>query len=810
MTIRLRITLLVIFTFIAISLIGGYAVFQSHHGQQEVRKVTEGVVPSTLASSDLVAQLKEVQLSATGIVAEPNLQIAEQNNDKLSAKKTILEKALDVQLAQADSAAQRGLVEQAKESLELYFGAIDDTVKLKLAGKEEIAKASLFGTVVQYQLELEQIVDTLRIEKNRSKDEAIAALNQNLSTTTTAIFVVTTLAILLLTVIGILLYRQITGPISRMQQMMSEIAASQDFTRRVPVGRMDEVGHSIVAFNGMLEKIQVASAQVRQKTADIQTMLQTIPQGILTIVAGNKVHPEYSAYLETLLERSDIAGADVMDLVFSETNLGADALSQIETVGGTCIGEDVMNFAFNEHLMVGEIEKHMADGRIKIFDLNWSPIVDESDTIVRLMLCIRDVTELRQLAAEANEQKRELEIIGEILAVAPQKFDAFVASSRQFIDENAHVIHQNTEATAFAIAKLFRNMHTIKGNSRTYGLLHLANVVHEAEQYYEALRQPTAEVAWDKARLQRELDEVRTTLERYAHINDVTLGRKRVGEVSTGAGHMLIDRKHILDSLQRLETVNTANLHELLAARNDVRKTLRLLGTERLDEVLADVVASVPTLAISLEKSVPSVTIDDGGHAIHKHVSGLIKNAFMHLIRNAVDHGIELPAARRENGKPESGAISVQLQVSEDAMQLVLKDDGRGLALDVIRKIAIEKGLSPADVMLDDHAAAHMILRPGFSTAQQVTDISGRGVGMDAVVAFLAQEGGTIGIEFEDAAVGAAFRQFRTVITLPAEFAVEIDAKDDPLAHLSSAAVRSNSTHSDSATDFDNGSSLVA
>ena len=68
--------------------------------------------------------------------------------------------------------------------------------------------------------------------------------------------------------------------------------------------------------------------------ADMQAMLQNIPQGILTIVDGNKVHPEYSAFLETVFETTDIAGRDVMELVFSNTNLGADTLSQIEAIGG--------------------------------------------------------------------------------------------------------------------------------------------------------------------------------------------------------------------------------------------------------------------------------------------------------------------------------------------------------------------------------------------------------------------------------------------------------------------------------------------
>src|SRR5450830_557057 len=470
MTIRLRITLLVILTFIAISAIGGYAVFQSRDSAVEVKSVTEGVVPSVLASSDLVGQLKDVQLAAMVMVAESDAALVAQENEKLAAKKATLEKALAFQAGQASGQAQKGLIEQAKESLDNYFGAIDSTAKFKLAGKEALA------------------------------------------------------------LIGLLLYRQITGPISRMQSMMTEIAVNQDFTRRLPVDRMDEVGHSIVAFNGMIEKIQEASAQVKQKTADMQAMLQNIPQGILTVVDGNKVHPEYSAFLETVFETKDIAGRDLMELVFTDTPLGADTLSQIEAIGGACIGEDVMNFEFNEHLMVGEVEKKMADGRVKILDLSWSPITDDADQVIRLMLCVRDVTELRKLAAEANEQKNELEIIGEILAVTAPKFQEFIVTSRRFLDENEQLVHQNPEATAFAIAKLFRNMHTIKGNARTYGLLHLSNVVHGVEEHYDDLRHPETGAVWNQETLLQDLAKVRVAVDRYARINEVTLGRQAAPE----------------------------------------------------------------------------------------------------------------------------------------------------------------------------------------------------------------------------------------------------------------------------------------
>lgn len=785
MTIRMRITLLVMLTFIAIAGIGGYAMYQSRSSAVEVRSVTEGVMPSVLASADLMGQLKDVQLAAMVMVNETDNQLVAQENDKLAEKKAVLEKALTAQAQQAEGMAQRGLIEQAKESLDNYFGAIDTTAKFKLAGKNEIAQAQFFGGVMQYQTELEGIINTLRIEKNRFKDNAIASLNGKLAQTTTTISLVTVVAVLLLGGIGLLLYRQITGPISRMAAMMGEIATSQDFTRRLPVQRMDEVGHSIVAFNGMVEKIEEASAQVRQKTADMQAMLQNIPQGILTIVDGNKVHPEYSAFLETVFDTTDIAGRDVMELVFANTNLGADTISQIEAIGGACIGEDVMNFSFNEHLMIGEIEKTMADGSVKILDLSWSPITDEQDMVIRLMLCVRDVTELRKLAAEANEQKRELEMIGEILAVAPAKFADFISSARRFLDENEQIVHQNPEATAFAIAKLFRNMHTIKGNGRTYGLLHLANVVHHTEQHYDDLRHASSGAVWDQEELLLQLAQVREVIDRYARINDVTLARgTQAGAEQVLAGYerhvLTIDRKHIQDSLQRLENVNTANLHELVAVRNDVRRTLRLLGTESIESVLAPVIDSLPALASDLGKAAPVVQIDDNGYVVHSFASPLLQNVFMHLIRNAVDHGLESSEERLAKGKPEAGTIKLEMGVMEDMFQMALSDDGRGLALHKVRQIGIEKQLISADQVLTDAETARLILQPGFSTRSEVTEVSGRGVGMDAVLDFVTREHGKVEIRFMDGEEGAAFRAFQIIVMLPESVAVEVDGIDVP------------------------------
>lgn len=767
MSIRHRITLLIVLSVMAIVAIGGYSIFQARMNAAEVKKVTEGVVPSALATADLVSQVKEVQLVTMALISAPDASLAAQASEKLVAGKDNLKRGIDFQFSHAADATQRGLVEQAKEKLADYFSEIDETVKFKLAGQNDIADATYYGNVVVLQRELQQVVETLRIEKSREKDGAIAALNRNLSKTATGVSAVSLFVIALLSAFGTLLYRQIVSPISQMQATTSEIANSQDFSRRVPVKRMDEIGRSIVAFNMMIEKIAENSLLLKQKTNDIQSMLQNMPQGILTITPDGTVHPEYSAYLETIFEMTEITGQNFMKLVFSHANLGVDALSQIDAAVSACINEDEMNFGFNSHLLIGEIEKTMTDGRRKILDLSWSPITDETGTVVRLMLCVRDVTELRVLAAEASKQKRELEVIGEILSVTQEKFHAFIASALRFVDENERLIREHSKHDSGALAMMFRNMHTIKGNARTYGLTHLTNIVHEVEKNYVELREPRPEIAWDQATLMTELFAVKEALEYYANINEVSLGRKGPGRRGSVEHFLMVDKQQIAQTIHLLEKATSGNLNELRAAHDAVRMTLRLLGTERLVEMLEGVFDSLPSLAQELGKLPPIINIEDNGYVIHNQASGLLKNVFMHLLRNAMDHGLESPEERSIQNKPLAGTINLSMDVRGGMLQIRLADDGRGLALAHIRKLAIEKSMLAADEQLSDEETANLIFHPGFSTAKAVTEVSGRGVGMDAVREFMRRENGAIEIRFTDNKIGADFRQFEMVVSLP-------------------------------------------
>jgi two-component system chemotaxis sensor kinase CheA len=132
---------------------------------------------------------------------------------------------------------------------------------------------------------------------------------------------------------------------------------------------------------------------------------------------------------------------------------------------------------------------------------------------------------------------------------------------------------------------------------------------------------------------------------------------------------------------------------------------------------------------------------------LDKTVIERIGDPLMHLVRNAVDHGIEPPAERRAQGKPEAGRLTLSAYQQGGNIYIEIQDDGRGLDRQRILRKATEVGLITADETLTDEQVFALIFQPGFSTAEQVTEVSGRGVGMDVVKRNVEALGGGISIQ---------------------------------------------------------------
>jgi two-component system chemotaxis sensor kinase CheA len=135
---------------------------------------------------------------------------------------------------------------------------------------------------------------------------------------------------------------------------------------------------------------------------------------------------------------------------------------------------------------------------------------------------------------------------------------------------------------------------------------------------------------------------------------------------------------------------------------------------------------------------------------IDKSMLELLGDPLTHLIRNAADHGIEAPEARLKAGKPEEGVIKLKAFHRSGRIVIEASDDGGGIPRDKVRGKAIERGLIAAETQLSDEQLLMLIFEPGFSTQEQVSDLSGRGVGMDVVKRNVQQMNGTVSVASEN------------------------------------------------------------
>ncbi len=521
--------------------------------------------------------------------------------------------------------------------------------------------------------------------------------------------------------------------------------------------------------NRLLEiKVAERTAELREKNNDVQAMLSNMPQGLFTVEVGGNIHPEYSRFLEDIFETTEIAGCNAMNLLFNRANLGSDTFASVQAAIHSMIGEDDMNYEFNSHLLITEYEINPC-GKYKYLSLDWNPIVSNNQ-IVKLMVSVRDVTLLKHLESEALSNKRELEIIGQLLKIPEKKYLEFAASAKRFIAENRDCIERNEQRSDTAIALLFRNMHTIKGNCRTFGFRFFSDVVHEVESVYSALK-AGPEAGWDREQLFADLMRVEGLLYEYEHINYSVLGRSINGKDQDGfwADSSIINiiQRCIDSANKKFPALNEAK--ELLPIQN----VLDTVQSIPLSEVLADIVNSLPSMATQLNKDTPNVVIDDNHVRIKSTATELVTNIFSHILRNSVDHGIETPAVRTQFGKPTRGTIEVCAMVKDQRLYLHVKDDGQGVDIDRIFKKGVGVGQwTAADNPCYQDIAA-LIFASGVSTKEQVTDISGRGVGMDAVKQFLLAQGANISLHLlgphaEGKVIGGGVMvPFELVIELP-------------------------------------------
>lgn len=234
----------------------------------------------------------------------------------------------------------------------------------------------------------------------------------------------------------------------------------------------------------------------------------------------------------------------------------------------------------------------------------------------------------------------------------------------------------------------------------------------------------------------------------------------------------------VAETTVRVDTQRLDDIMNMVGELVLVRNRLVRLGTESADESLNKAVANLDVVTGDLQTAVmktrmqpikkvfgrfPRVVRDLARNLkkeialelvgedtdLDKNLVEALADPLVHLVRNSVDHGVELPSVREANGKPRVGKVILAAQQEGDHILLRISDDGAGMNADKLRQIAVEKGILDADVAarLTDNEAYNLIFAPGFSTKVEISDVSGRGVGMDVVKTKISQLNGSVDIE---------------------------------------------------------------
>lgn len=333
-----------------------------------------------------------------------------------------------------------------------------------------------------------------------------------------------------------------------------------------------------------------------------------------------------------------------------------------------------------------------------------------------------------------------------------------------------------------------RTLHTLKGNAGMLGLSPIRDFVHAMENALKSApgegSEPMVERLFAGAAALRAAVEAAGRERETEAFRDLDAARQRIEEVGTGGesrdpAPAPDEEADAVRSTGDLLRVPFTKLDALLAEVGDLLADttgLQLQLRETGDLPLKDTADQLRRRAEGLRESVMSLrlvplnrvvgrfhglvrrlarqqgkearlVVEGEGTEVDKSTADALSEPLLHLVRNAIDHGLRSPAERQAAGKPPHGTIRIRAVQTGDRVRIVVEDDGAGLDLDRIRERAVDLGMVGADESLRDDELVQLIFRPGFSTRTDVSTVSGQGVGLDVVSQSVLELRGELAVE---------------------------------------------------------------
>ncbi len=449
-----------------------------------------------------------------------------------------------------------------------------------------------------------------------------------------------------------------------------------------------------------LEKIvEARTVELDRRNGEMRLVLDHVGEGLFTIDTSGKMPRERSAVLErwfgAVVEGERFAG------YFGRTAPSFAAESEIgwaEVVEGT-MPLEITSTQMPKRLVSGD--RH--------YDVTYEPI--EGEDSGRFLVVVTDVTTDVERDRLEEEKRDTLALLEHTLSDR--------TGTKSSVDEACSLIDAVLAADGSDPTTLRRDLHTLKATTAFLGVASVSSMCHELEsRLVEGGATPRAE---ETARI-----------------------RERWTRVSRSVARLLGDRAGSIE----LTSTELAALEQAIADGASRVDLARRVGELRLDPAarrLGQFAEQARQIAARLDKPGLVVRVADHGVRLDPHHHAKFWSAAIHAIRNAVDHGIEAPDARVRAGKPAQGELRLTSRIQGDELWVEIHDDGRGIDWSAVRARCEEKGI-PSDT---PEALTAALFRDGLSTANVVSDLSGRGVGMAVLLAATRELGGRVELESE-------------------------------------------------------------
>jgi two-component system chemotaxis sensor kinase CheA len=489
----------------------------------------------------------------------------------------------------------------------------------------------------------------------------------------------------------------------------------------------------------------------------VENILGTVREGLFLIGRDLKLGATCSGSLKELLHIENPAGQtfeEVLRTLVDEKTTKA-ALKFLGLLWRDKVHEDLIESInpLNEVEVAFAAPTGGTDTRYLAFSFRRVRGEDTSGDYI--LGVVGDVTDRVLLARELEQVKADNDsqasMLLQLLKVDPQQLQSFLT--------NADVAFRKSNAMLTAPGKeqedlkkklngVFRELHAAKGEAASLGLSSFVQRIHSAEDFLSGLRNKTTLNGNDFMPVVVKLDEL------MSHAASIHGMQDRV------AGFRIAPATPTVDKGKKAKDREKA-----AKEKGDVGDTteVKMPAEEMPTGPSIDTQLQSLSQDMALSQSRPVKLVTKGLEKVPVRLAGTIKDICIQMIRNSIMHGIESPEARRDAGKLEEGTLQVSFAEDGDGeFLLTIEDDGRGLNYEQILDKALKQGMvKPAQAMTLERAAVYkLIFQPGFSTANEVSEHAGRGVGLDAVSNWVRENGGNIAVS----TVSGQYTRFKVVL----------------------------------------------